>query len=222
MRRGPLPEFAVRRPQEEGEERGPVPSQRELRALDAAEADELTLVVADVDADKMQQRGVAFEREIGVVGGDGFARDFGDGFGIDGGFIFIRGRGFVGAGAGFVRGIGDGFIRGFGDGVIRGFGIDGGFVRAFIFGRGRGFIGPGAGFAAGFFAGFGALSRADAGFGAFFNRGAARPGRRFALGAFNPRAAVQWRKCRVPVNTIAISCALAAAMTSSSRLEPPG
>ena len=78
----------------------------------------------------MQQRGVAFEREIGVVGGDGFAGDFGDGFGIDGGFIFIRGRGFVGAGDGFGRG----FIRGCG----AGFGV----VDGFVFGRGRGVEAP--------------------------------------------------------------------------------
>ena len=32
----------------------------------------------------------------------------------------------------------------------------------------------------------------------------------------------QCRKCRMPVNTIAMSCSSAAAMTSASRLEPPG
>lgn len=36
------------------------------------------------------------------------------------------------------------------------------------------------------------------------------------------RPAAQCLKCRIPVNTIATSCALAAAMTSSSRIEPPG
>ena len=32
----------------------------------------------------------------------------------------------------------------------------------------------------------------------------------------------QCRKCRIPVNTIAIPCSSAAAITSSSRMEPPG
>ena len=32
----------------------------------------------------------------------------------------------------------------------------------------------------------------------------------------------QCLKCRIPVNTIAIPCSLAAAITSSSRMDPPG
>src|SRR5690606_20217500 len=32
----------------------------------------------------------------------------------------------------------------------------------------------------------------------------------------------QWRKCRTPVNTIAMPCSSAAAITSLSRIEPPG
>src|SRR5690606_23418994 len=32
----------------------------------------------------------------------------------------------------------------------------------------------------------------------------------------------QWRKCLIPVSTIAMPCSSAAAMTSASRIEPPG
>ncbi len=36
------------------------------------------------------------------------------------------------------------------------------------------------------------------------------------------KSIAQWRKWRMPVNTIATSLASAAAITSSSRIEPPG
>ena len=37
-----------------------------------------------------------------------------------------------------------------------------------------------------------------------------------------PVLSVQWRKCRTPVKTMAMSASSAAAITSSSRMEPPG